>query len=157
MISLQSLVVSVRQLGIPPGVKLPIVTDLVKGFVSDAREMPGWLMRKDEAAAQAAFDLAFLGMLEGMGAGKNMVVQKLLSKVCGISWSCISVDEETDSAKHPCRFRGKSPLPDCRRPATNPTPPSSPSHPPRSVKPPHSRYHRRDSRWPTPLRCTLGE
>lgn len=81
MVSLHSLVVSVRHLGIPPGINLPVVSDLVKAFVDDARGLDGWTVQNDEAAAQAAFDIAFLGMFAGEELGGNVQVQKLLTKV----------------------------------------------------------------------------
>ena len=81
MLSLHSLVISVRHLGLPPGVNLPVVADLVKEYVEDTRGLEGWSYQKEEAAAQAAFDLAFLGLLSGAEVGKDVAVQKLLSKV----------------------------------------------------------------------------
>lgn len=74
---------SIRYLGIPPSVNLPIVADLVKEYIEDARALEGWSSQQAEAACQAAFDLAFLGMIGGEDLIKDMVVQKILAKVSG--------------------------------------------------------------------------
>jgi len=81
MISLQSLVVSSRRLGIPPGVSVTTIQELVEGFVDAARELDGWVTQKEESVAQAAVDLGFLGMLKGEGVDDNISVQKMLAKV----------------------------------------------------------------------------
>ena len=80
MIALHSIVVPIRQLGIPPGERLPIVPDLVKGFVEEAKSLDGWASQHDEGAAQAAFDLSFLSLLVGQE-GRDILVSKLLANV----------------------------------------------------------------------------
>jgi len=75
------MVQATRRLGLPPKTDLPVVEDLVRGYVKHARALEGWQNAAEEGAAQAAFDLAFLGVLAGEEIGKNVAVQKLLAKV----------------------------------------------------------------------------
>jgi len=81
MVALHSMVQATRHLGLPPRTDLPLVRDFVHGFVDRARSMEGWEQATEEATAQAAFDLAFLGLLAGEEVGKDATVQKLLAKV----------------------------------------------------------------------------
>ncbi|ORY24078.1 hypothetical protein BCR39DRAFT_548040, partial [Naematelia encephala] len=83
MRALHSLVASTRQLGIPPNVSLPVVTELVGGFVDAARALDGWTSKSDESAVQAAFDLAFLTIIRGEDVARDAQVQKLLTKIPG--------------------------------------------------------------------------
>ena len=85
MVALHSMVQATRHLGLPPKTDLPIVQDLLEGFVTQARALDSWEKAENETAAQAAFDLAFMCLLMGEDRGDNVAVQKLLAKVG--SWS----------------------------------------------------------------------
>ena len=84
MIALQTLVKAVRQLGIPPTIHVQVVKDLVTAFVERSKNLDGWANATDEGVAQAAFDLSFLGLING-DTQKDVVVRKLLNKVRGRS------------------------------------------------------------------------
>lgn len=80
MVALQSLVSSVRHLGLPQGVTLPITPRLVEAFVDQAAALEGWKTLEAEGALQAAMDLAFLILLTG---GRDDIAStKMLTKVC---------------------------------------------------------------------------
>jgi hypothetical protein len=85
MAALQSLVAASRLLGIPHGVSVTIMPDLVECFVRAATDLDGWRGLKDELAAQAVFDLAFLGLLAGRGVSENSDLQALQRNVCSAS------------------------------------------------------------------------
>ncbi|KAK8861647.1 hypothetical protein IAR55_002470 [Kwoniella newhampshirensis] len=81
MVSLQSLVSSVKQLGIPPKIDLPIIRDLVKEYVSEAKQLEGWgSQASKEAAAQAAVDVGFLVFLDGQEVQEDESVRKFIAK-----------------------------------------------------------------------------
>ncbi|WWC60390.1 uncharacterized protein I303_102962 [Kwoniella dejecticola CBS 10117] len=68
MTALQSLVSSTKSLGIPPtSRKLPIIEQLVTGFVESATQLEGWQTQKEcpENALQALVDIGFLVHLAG--------------------------------------------------------------------------------------------
>jgi hypothetical protein len=82
MAALQSLVSSVRHLGLPQGVDLPITPRLVEAFVDQATALEGWKTLEAEGALQAAMDLALLSLLSG---GRDDIAStKMLAKVCQI-------------------------------------------------------------------------
>ena len=129
MIALQSLVASSQQLGVPPGVDLPVVADLVRSFVDEASALEGWTAQRDESVAQAAFDLGFLDLLRGDEVAQSVVVQKLLTKVRPSLLHLDETDPGTAAPKHALRIRDGPPQPPGRFPAAHSDPPSTPSRP----------------------------
>ncbi|WWD16437.1 hypothetical protein CI109_100863 [Kwoniella shandongensis] len=82
MVSLQSLVSSTKQLGIPPKVDLPVIEELVREYVGEAKKLEGWKSQtSSEASTQAAVDSGFLVFLEGKEVEKDELVKGFLSKV----------------------------------------------------------------------------
>lgn len=81
MVSLHYLVTSTRQLGIPKGITLSTIQELVSAYVGAAKSLEGWNERQDEKAVQAAVDLGFLLLLNGENVEKDPQIQNLLSKV----------------------------------------------------------------------------
>jgi hypothetical protein len=104
VVALHSMVKATRRLGLPPKTDLPVVADLVKGFVDRARSLEGWEKAEEEGAAQAAFDLAFLGVLVGEEVGKNIAVQKLLGKV-SFTWKPLAQAHAKVPATIPDEFK----------------------------------------------------
>ncbi|WVQ78802.1 hypothetical protein IAT38_000893 [Cryptococcus sp. DSM 104549] len=85
MLSLQSLVSSSKTLGIPPGVDVPIMGDLVQAFVAESRKLEGWKsvgkLGEGEGAAQVAVDQGFFSLLAGEKIEDVGIVQEMLQKV----------------------------------------------------------------------------
>jgi hypothetical protein len=82
MIALHSLVQATRTLGVLPGVEVPVVRELVVGFVEAVKVMEGWSGLNEAAAMQGAFDVGFLALIGGEKFEGDIMVQKLLQKVC---------------------------------------------------------------------------
>lgn len=75
----------VKRLGVPPGVQLPVVENLLRAFIDKARGLDWASVADERAAAQAAFDLAFFLRLSGVPASdlaSDTTVTSLLDKVC---------------------------------------------------------------------------
>lgn len=82
--ALMQLSSDVKRLGIPPGVRLPVVENLMRAFVEKARGLDWASAADDRAAGQAAFDLAFLLRLSGVSASElttDATVSSLLDRV----------------------------------------------------------------------------
>lgn len=82
--ALNSLVKSVRYLGIPPNPDHPeisVVRDQVNEFVEAAMNLEGWDELKDESLVQAVVDLGFLSLIRGGKIGEDEKVQAMLKKV----------------------------------------------------------------------------
>ncbi|WVN90705.1 uncharacterized protein L203_105947 [Cryptococcus depauperatus CBS 7841] len=67
IVSLHSLVSATKHLGIPPGVNLPVIQELVVDYVKQAKLLTGWtvLEQSEEGLAQQVVDLGFLTLLSG--------------------------------------------------------------------------------------------
>ncbi|WVO18684.1 hypothetical protein L204_106404 [Cryptococcus depauperatus] len=67
IVSLNSLVSATKHLGIPPGVNLPVIQELVVDYVKQVKLLTGWkvLEQSEEGLAQQVVDLGFLTLLSG--------------------------------------------------------------------------------------------
>ncbi|WWC68540.1 uncharacterized protein I206_102469 [Kwoniella pini CBS 10737] len=84
MVSLQSLVNSTKSLGIPPTFKkLPIVEQLIQGYVANAKELEGWESQSTnpENALQALVDIGFLIYISGQSIKDDKMVEQFMNKV----------------------------------------------------------------------------
>ncbi|WVW80227.1 hypothetical protein I302_102205 [Kwoniella bestiolae CBS 10118] len=89
MVSLQSLVKSIRSLGIPPSLNstLTVMEELVKGFVSSAKDLEGWKTQEKstESCIQALVDIGFLVNLTGRKVGEEEIIKRFLSQTSSSS------------------------------------------------------------------------
>lgn len=82
--ALMELSSDVKRLGVPPGVELGVVQSLLRAFLEKARALDWAHVADERAAAQAAFDVAFLLRLSGASASdlaSDATVKALLDKV----------------------------------------------------------------------------
>lgn len=80
IVALDLLVKATWSLGVPDGASVDSTQRLVEAFVTQARDLEGWNALEQEAAVQAAVDLAFLNLLKGETAS-DPLAEKLLNKV----------------------------------------------------------------------------
>jgi hypothetical protein len=98
--ALQSLVTCSRQLGLPAGIVLPIVPDLIKAFVEafvEATRGLGWANLAVEGRVQASLDLGLLGLLVGGRVGDvEGLTQGLLKDVSIATFQSFWTEQSAD-------------------------------------------------------------
>ena len=82
--ALRSLVDAVPLLGLPPGVEVSAVPDLLNSFIDEARKLEGWDKVNDASAVQAAVDLGIIALLRGDKLEADAFVKKALSHVSAV-------------------------------------------------------------------------
>lgn len=107
--ALMELSKDVKHLGVPPGVELGVVQGLLRAFIEKVRGLDWSHVTDERAAAQAAFDLAFLLRLGGKSASElaaDATVKPLLERVsCPQFLSWASSYEYREVADHPGSLR----------------------------------------------------